>query len=129
MLFIDNRLICDIIKGDKLCKKLGGLMSCHNIGQGLNTVVKVVLEEYDKGLIPYESAHKIIKQARNAVNFCDGNTYEAIEVFEFQKRCTCCLEKKEVMNVYDLPKDFEFSMHKSAKYENSLSLSLQAINK
>ena len=27
-------------------------LSCHNIGRGLNEVVRKVLEEYDAGLIP-----------------------------------------------------------------------------
>ena len=36
-------------------------MSCHNIGHGLNEVVRKVLVEYDAGLIPYESVFRIYK--------------------------------------------------------------------
>lgn len=41
-------------------------MSCHNIGHGLNEVVHKVLVEYDAGLIPYESAFRILQQCAKA---------------------------------------------------------------
>lgn len=79
-------------------------MSCHDIGHGLNSVVEVVLEEFDNKNINHETAHKIIRQARNAVNYCDGNSYEAIECFEQQGRCTYCFRKvNNLLNVYKLP--------------------------
>lgn len=79
-------------------------MSCHDIGHGLNSVVEVVLSEFDKGKLSHEIAHKIIKQARNAVNYCDGNNYEAIICFEEQGRCTCCFKRvNNILNVYKLP--------------------------
>ena len=52
-------------------------MSCHNIGHGLNEVVRKVLEEFDAGLIPYESAFRILQQCAKSVYWCDGNEYEA----------------------------------------------------
>lgn len=52
-------------------------MSCHDIGHGLNEVTRKVLVEYDAGLIPYESAFRILKQCAKSVHWCDGNEYEA----------------------------------------------------
>ena len=52
-------------------------MSCHNIGHGLNEVVRKVLVEYDAGRIPYESTFRILQQCVKSVNWCDGNEYEA----------------------------------------------------
>lgn len=43
-------------------------MSCHNIGHGLNEVVRKVLVEYDAGLIPYESAFRILQQCAKSVH-------------------------------------------------------------
>ena len=83
-------------------------MSCHDIGRGLNSVVEVVLSEFDNGNISHKVAHKIIKQARNAVNYCDGNSFEAIICFEEQGRCTCCFKKvNNILNVYKLPYGLE----------------------
>ena len=76
-------------------------MSCHDIGHGLNSVVEIVLEEFDNKNINHETAHKIIRQACNAVNYCDGNSYEAIECFKQQGRCTYCFRKvNNLLNVY-----------------------------
>ncbi len=47
-------------------------MSCHNIGHGLNEVVRKVLEEYDAGLIPYESAFHILQQCAKSVYWGDA---------------------------------------------------------
>ena len=64
----------------------------------------MVLSEYDKGNISHKAAHKIIKQARNAVNYCDGYSFEAIICFEEQGRCTYCFKKvNNLLNVYKLP--------------------------
>ena len=52
-------------------------MSCHNIGHGLNEVVRKVLVECDAGLIPYEPAFRILQQCAKSVHWCDGNEYEA----------------------------------------------------
>ena len=66
-------------------------MSCHNIGHGLNEVVRKVLEEYDAGLIPYESVFRILQQCVKSVYWCDGNEYEATACM--YDRCGRCLQK------------------------------------
>lgn len=85
-------------------------MSCHNIGRGVNTIVKSVLELYDKKEISFKAAKKLIIKSRDAVNWCDGNYNEALECMEASEniRCSCCLEKKnkeDLLNVYDLPEE------------------------
>ena len=66
-------------------------MSCHNIGHGLNEVVRKVLVEYDAGLIPYESVFRILQQCAKSVHWCDGNEYEATACM--YDRCGRCLRK------------------------------------
>ena len=66
-------------------------MSCHNIGRGLNEVVRKVLVEYDAGLVPHESAFRILQQCAKSVNWCDGNEYEATACM--YDRCGRCLQK------------------------------------
>lgn len=66
-------------------------MSCHNIGHGLNEVVRKVLVECDAGLIPYESAFRILKQCEESVFCCDGNKDEATACM--YDRCGRCLQK------------------------------------
>lgn len=66
-------------------------MSCHNIGQGLNEVVRKILVEYDAGLIPYESVFRILQQCAKSVHWCDGNEYEATACM--YDRCGRCLRK------------------------------------
>ncbi len=66
-------------------------MSCHNIGHGLNEVVRKVLVEYDAGLIPYESAFRILQQCTKSVHRCDGNEYEATACM--YEHCGRCLRK------------------------------------
>ena len=66
-------------------------MSCHNIGHGLNEVVRKVLAEYDAGLIPYESVFRILQQYAKSVHWCDGNEYEATACM--YDRCGRCLRK------------------------------------
>ena len=91
-------------------------MSCHDIGHGLNSVVKVVLSEYENGNISYDSAHKIIKQCRDAVHYCDGNSYEALECFEEQGRCMCCLNKTDnLLRVFELPEKYKVFSKKLEK--------------
>ena len=66
-------------------------MSCHNIGHGLNEVVRKVLVEYDAGLIPYESVFRILQKRAKSVHWCDGNEYEATACM--YDRCGRCLRK------------------------------------
>ena len=70
-------------------------MSCHNIGHGLNEVVRKVLVEYDAGLIPYESVFRILQQCVKSVYWCDGNEYEATACM--YDRCGRCLRKGRPM--------------------------------
>ena len=83
-------------------------MSCHNIGRGMNYVVKNVIKMYDTGELTLEAARKIIAAARRGVNWCDGNEYEAVEII---RRCRCgrCLKKMEagapLYSVWDVPVD------------------------
>ena len=53
-------------------------MSCHSIGHGLNSVSKKVLELYDEGKIEFSVAKDLLYTTRNAVHYCDGNTYEVL---------------------------------------------------
>ena len=78
-------------------------MSCHNIGRGLNEVVRKVLVEYDAGLIPYESAIRILHQCARSVHWCDGNEYEATACM--YDRCGRCLRKGLPMFNIDIPYD------------------------
>lgn len=66
-------------------------MSCHNIGHGLNEVVRKVLVEYDAGQISYGPTFRILQQCRESVNWCDGNDYEATACM--YDRCGRCLRK------------------------------------
>lgn len=66
-------------------------MSCHDIGHGLNEVARKVLVEYDAGLIPHESAFRILHQCAKSVHWCDGNEYEATACM--YDRCGMCLRK------------------------------------
>ena len=100
-------------------------MSCHNIGRGLNEVVRKVLVEYDAGLIPYESAFRILQQCVQSVYCCDGNEYEATvydnqEVLERVREavidyhlCQDCIDKLEIQEFVDSPWDVE----KHARYD------------
>jgi len=67
-------------------------MSCHNIGRGMDSVVKVVIALFDNGKMEVEVAKEIIAACRKGVNWCDGNEYEAIASI---RRCRCgkCLRK------------------------------------
>ena len=46
-------------------------MSCHNIGRGMNYVVKSAIKMYDTGEFTLEAASQIIAAARRGVNWCD----------------------------------------------------------
>lgn len=77
-------------------------MSCYSIGHGINNVVYHLLEFFDKGEVPIKVAKNLIMVCEKSVNFCDGNEGEAVECFEVQGRCSCCLEiKDDVENIYE----------------------------
>ena len=82
-------------------------MSCHDIGHGINTITKKIMEFYDEGRYSAETARKLTAKARNAVYWCDGNTDEAIEDI---RKCYCgrCLKKmdgKDLLSVWDVSRD------------------------
>ena len=66
-------------------------MSCHEIGRGMNSVVRTVMTLKDDGKITVDVAKIIIKSCLYGVNWCDGNSYEARD---YIARCTCgrCLK-------------------------------------
>lgn len=77
-------------------------MSCHSIGHGLNSVSKKVLELYDEGKFEFSVAKDLLYTTRNAVHYCDGNTYEAIGCFD-GCRCAICLKKtNDLYGLYDV---------------------------
>ena len=77
-------------------------MSCHSIGHGLNSVSKKVLELYDEGKFEFSVAKDLLYTTRNAVHYCDGNTYEAIGCFD-GCRCARCLKKtNDLYGLYDV---------------------------
>ena len=77
-------------------------MSCHDIGRGMNSVVKVAIDMYDDGELSLEAARKIIAAARKGVHWCDGNEYEAVDCIR-ECRCGRCLKKMA-------PGDFLYSV-------------------
>ena len=77
-------------------------MSCHDVGRAINSVGRVVIEEYDKGAINLDAAKRILNECCNAVNWCDGNSDEASDYF---RRCRCgnCLKMiKQGENLYSI---------------------------
>ncbi len=80
-------------------------MSCHDIGRGLNSVVKKVIELLKNDNISKEAAKQIIIACRNGVYWCDGNECEAVACF---RRCYCgnCMEHietgKPLYSIFDV---------------------------
>ena len=65
-------------------------MSCHDIGRGLSSVVKVILEKLDSGEISANTARDLLYACRKGVHWCDGNENEAM-IQMHQMRCGYCL--------------------------------------
>ncbi|MCR5728042.1 MAG: hypothetical protein K6G24_11315 [Lachnospiraceae bacterium] len=61
-------------------------MSCHDIGRGMNEVVRMIITQYDRECISRETATKLIATCRAAVYWCDGNEGEAVD---YIRRCRC----------------------------------------
>lgn len=82
-------------------------MSCHDIGMGMNSVVKVVLGLYDEGAIDYDAAKTLIFACRKGVHWCDGNEPEAVQCLS-GFCCGNCLGKVEevgtLKSLYDNPR-------------------------
>ena len=66
-------------------------MSDHQIGVALNSVLKVVIDLYDEKKINIEAAKKIAIACKNAVNWGDGNEFDATDYIS-NNRCGYCLE-------------------------------------
>lgn len=66
-------------------------MSCHEIGRGMASVGRVVLDLYDEGCYDLETAKRLLQATIKGVNWCDGNEYEAEE--SLAGRCAVCLKK------------------------------------
>ena len=81
-------------------------MSCHNIGEGMDSVVEKVISLLDDNKISTEAAREIIAACRKGVYWCDGNEDEAIECIR-ECRCGYCLKKierdqKQLLFLWDL---------------------------
>lgn len=89
-------------------------MSCHDIGRGMNEVVKTTIELYDAGDIDIKAAKQIIASCAVAVNWCDGNEGEATE---YIRRCRCgkCLKMipkgEKLYSVWHVSKDVPNPYH------------------
>lgn len=83
-------------------------MSCHDIGRGMNEVVKTTIELYDAKAIDINAAKKIIASCAVSVNWCDGNESEATA---YIRRCRCgkCLKMvpkgEKLYSVWDVSND------------------------
>lgn len=84
-------------------------MSCHDIGRGLNEVVRMTIAQFDKGEVTRNAAIKIIATCAVAVNWCDGNKYEALQ-YIINCRCGKCLKLvpkgKPLYDLYALNHEF-----------------------
>jgi len=89
-------------------------MSCHDIGRGLSSVVKVILEKLDSSEISIDVARDLLYACRVGVRWCDGNEYEAM-IQMYQMRCGYCLKKMSegdaIYSLYDVSRSFETEHH------------------
>ena len=80
-------------------------MSCHNIGRGMDSVARVVISLYDEGKFDKDTARRLLVACREGVNWCDGNTDEAIASIR-SCRCGRCLAKivkgEKLFSVWDV---------------------------
>lgn len=56
-------------------------MSCHDIGRGLNTVTKKVIELYDQEKIEFEDVKNLLFTIRKAVHHCDVTNMKLLLIF------------------------------------------------
>ncbi len=95
-------------------------MSCHDIGRGMNSVSKVVLDLYEEGKVAGESAIKLINACRKGVYWCDGNEEEAVEEVVERGYCGLCFKKNgNLTNVYDNNLDYPDNYHVFDNYDKS----------
>lgn len=67
-------------------------MSCHNIGKGMDSVAKIVIQMYVNNEITKDAALRLFRALRDGVNWCDGNSYEATESIS-KILCGRCLKQ------------------------------------
>ena len=93
-------------------------MSCHDIGRGLSSVVKVILEKLDSGEISADTARDLLYACRKGVHWCDGNENEAM-IQMHQMRCGYGLkelsEGDTIYSLYDIPHSFENEHHQEIR--------------
>ena len=77
-------------------------MSCHDIGRGMASVAKVIINLYESNQIDKGAAVRLIHACRKGVLWCDGNEGEAMDPVVEAGYCGLCFEKKEnLSSVYD----------------------------
>lgn len=80
-------------------------MSCHDIGRGMNSVVRTTVKLMDEKKISKDAARTIICCCSKSVNWCDGNESEAVG---YIRRCMCgrCMkmvpEGEKLYSVYNV---------------------------
>lgn len=83
-------------------------MSCHDIGRGMNSVVRTTITLMDEGKVSKSAARVIVNSCAKGVNWCDGNQDEATE---YIRRCLCgrCMKKvpkgEKLYSVWDVSMD------------------------
>lgn len=81
-------------------------MSCHDIGRGLNSVVRRTITLYDEGKVSAEVTKEIINACAKGVHWCDGNEDEATAYIR-DCRCGNCLKivpkGEKLYSVWSLP--------------------------
>ena len=81
-------------------------MSCHNIGLGLNNVVRTTVKLMDEGKVSKSAAKKIIICCAKSVYWCDGHEYEATD-YIYNCMCGNCMnvipEGEKLYRVFEAP--------------------------
>lgn len=77
-------------------------MSCHNIGEGLDTVTEKIYNLYENEKISIDAARDLLRVTQKAVHYCDGNEYEAVEFLTYNNICSSCLKQfDKIFDLYD----------------------------
>lgn len=89
-------------------------MSCHDIGRGMNSVVRTIVSLMDENKISKDAAKTLICCCASSVNWCDGNPYEATD---YIRRCMCgrCMKKvpagEKLYSVFQVSRDVPEQYH------------------
>ena len=75
-------------------------MSCHDIGHALNYVQEEIIEQYEGGKLDKDTAKTLLKRSAKAINFCDGNLYEATEAFDRHYCSDCMCKAQKLYTLY-----------------------------